>query len=386
MKGRRIPTEWMPFEWRPWMGRALALLGGGAILVASVVWLSGGFGPRIAPRELPPAGPELGAAQRAAGPGRAESSGKVATVERVSEPLSEWESGTVASARRTAIASRVMARIDQIPVRAGSEVKEGDVVVVLDSRDLEARVKEAEQQLEASRARLSLARTDKNRMQQLFNQGVTPRARLDQAVSALRVARADVDRLDQNLAAARTNLSYATIHSQVSGRVVDRLAEPGDTAVPGKPLLRIYDPSVLRVEAPVRESLAIELRIGQPLRVQVPALDGKEFHGTVDEIVPFADPGARTLLVKVRLPASPDLYAGMYAQVEVPAGEQARLLVPKDAVERIGQLEYATVVLPDGRLERRMVTTGRTDDSGRIEVLSGLAEGENVRLPPPSAD
>ena len=57
----------------------------------------------------------------------------------------------------------------------------------------------------------------------------------------------------------------------MTGRVVDRLAEPGDTAVPGRPLLRIYDPTLLRVEAPVRESLAVRLRVGDPLRVDVPA-------------------------------------------------------------------------------------------------------------------
>ena len=133
--------------------------------------------------------------------------------------------------------------------------------------------------------------------------------------------------------------------------MVDRLAEPGDTAVPGQPLLRIYDPSLLRVEVPVRESLAVDLRLGQALPVEVPALESR-LDGTVDELVPFAEPGARTLLVKVRLPRTESrLVAGMYARVA-------------DA---------------EGRLERRLVTTGeRLGDE--IEVLSGLREGERVLL------
>ena len=127
----------------------------------------------------------------------------------------------------------------------------------------------------------------------------------------------------------------------MSGRVVDRLAEPGDTAVPGRPLLRIYDPTVLRVEVPLRESLAVRLTVGAPLKVRVPSLD-EEVEGVIDEIVPFAEPGARTLLVKVRLPYDARLFAGMFARAAFPAGERVWLVVPERAVERVGQLEFVT--------------------------------------------
>lgn len=68
----------------------------------------------------------------------------------------------------------------------------------------------------------------------------------------------------------------------------------------------------------------------------------------------------------------------MFARVAVPAGERTRLVMPATAVERIGQLEFATVIAPDGRFERRLVTTGETDRGGRVEVLSGLREGDRV--------
>jgi multidrug efflux pump subunit AcrA (membrane-fusion protein) len=140
---------------------------------------------------------------------------------------------------------------------------------------------------------------------------------------------------------------------------------------------------VLRVEAPVRESLAVALGVGQSLRVQVPAVDAT-LEGEIDELVPFAEPGARSVLVKIRLPAGDErLFAGMFARVAVPAGQRRRLLVPAAAVERIGQLEFVDVVGEDGAHARRLVTTGEPAEGGRVEILSGLRSGERIWLPAP---
>jgi hypothetical protein len=97
-----------------------------------------------------------------------------------------------------------------------------------------------------------------------------------------------------------------------------------------------------------------------------------------EEIVPFAEPGARTLLVKVVLPQDPRLYGGLFARVAIPAGTRTRLLVPEAAIERVGQLEFVTVIDDKHRLERRLVTLGEYREGGSIEVLSGLAAGERV--------
>jgi RND family efflux transporter MFP subunit len=342
------------------------ILGGGALLVFAVVWLSGGC-----EQKTPPGVAEVPAATAPAG----------ATTARVEEQTvagREWVAGEVASARQTAVSARVLARIEEIRVAAGSRVREGDVLVVLDARDLRAAVGAAEEALLSARARLELATSEHARIEQLLARGVAPQRQLDQAISELRAARADVMGLEETVDKAKTALSYAEIRAPVGGRVVDRLAEPGDTATPGTPLLRIYDPSLLRVEVPVRESLAVDLSIGQALPVEVPALE-TELDGVVDEIVPFAEPGARTLLVKVRV-VSPDerLFAGMYARVSVPAGERRLVVVPQTALHRIGQLSYVDVVTEGRGRERRLVTVGPVQADGRVEILSGLAAGEQV--------
>ena len=351
------------------LGRRVAEAALGVLVLgAAVSWLSGGCEERVAPGRVE--------AETAAAEGRA------VPVEESSEPAVEWSSGQLASARHTAVSSRVLARIEEVRVRAGSRVAEGDVLVVLEAGDLAARVAGAEQALRSAQARLALAKSEHARAEQLFREGVGTRQRLDQAAAELRAAEAGASGVGESLTEARTTRSFTEIRAPVSGRVVDRLAEPGDTAVPGTPLLRIYDPTVLRIEAPVRESLAVGLRVGQTLRVEIPAL-GTPLDGQLDELVPFAEPGARSVLVKVRLPGGDErLFAGMFARVAVPAGERRRLLVPAAAVERIGQLEFVDVVGEGGARERRVVTTGEPAAGERVEILSGLRAGESLFVSP----
>lgn len=347
------------------MRRILEALAGLIVLSLAVAWLAGMFESRVAPGkvELPPQ--EDSAA------------GSMVEVALVTGPVAEWSSGTVASARQTAVAARVLARIEEVRVVAGDEVTVDEVLIRLDDRDFESRLSQGHEALRGAEARLKLAATEKDRFAELLRTGATTRRRVDEVTADLRVAEAEVARINGGIEEAETALSYTVIRSPVAGRVIDRLAEPGETASPGRPLLRIYDPSVLRVEAPVRETLAVNLAVGDTVAVEIPALD-MAMVGTIDEIVPFAEPGARTLLVKVRLPQSPRVVAGMFARIAVPAGARARIVVPTAAIERIGQLEYALVAGADNRLERRLVTTGRGDKGHRVEILSGLSAGEKV--------
>jgi len=354
---------------RPTALRVLQAAAGITVVVAAIVWLSGGFGQRVPPG--------VTAIEEIARPVDA----REAAVELSVGPLAEWASGALASAQQTVVASRILARIEDLRVRAGDRVVAGDVLVVLESEDLKARMTQAHDALQAARARLDLAQSEKTRYEQLYQKGVATRQRLDQTSADLREAQANANRLEQSLSEAQTELSYTEIRAPVSGLVIDRLAEPGEVASAGRPLLRIYDPSTLRVEVPVRESLAVRLRVGDALSVEVPSLSEK-LEGRIEEIVPFAEPGARTLLVKVWLPQDPRLYAGLFARVAIPVGTRARLLVPEAAIEKVGQLDFVTVIDDAKRLERRLVTLGEYRESGRIEVLSGLAEGERVIYSP----
>ena len=348
--------------------RTIEALAGLAVIVFAVLWLSGGFGERIAPVPVESASP------------LAPDGASLAPVERTMTAVTEWASGAVASAVKTEVSSRILARIEEVRVTAGATVQAGQTLVVLDRQEPLARAAQARQALVAAQARLDLAETELDRVEQLFKRNVVTRQSLDQATAEFTGAKADVGSLKRALDAVEAALAYTEIRAPTQGVVVDRLAEPGEMASPGRALLRIYDPATLRVEVPVRESLAVRLVTGQSLGIEVPAR-GVTFEGTIEAIVPLAEPGARTLLVKVGLPGDPQLYSGLFARVAIPAGQRERLVVPLAAINQVGQLDFVTTVGAERQLRRRLVTLGDRVVDDRVEVLSGLAVGETVLLP-----
>ena len=297
-------------------------------------------------------------------------------VEIATIPVFEEATGSVQAQRRTTVSSRYLATIDRILVGAGDEVQRGQPLIELDDDELLAQRDEAARGVEAAEALANRRRADLGRARSLLADGIMSRSEFDEVESAARIAEAEVERRREMLSRTRIATAYATIRAPVSGRVVDRLAEPGDTATPGTPLLALYDPTALRIEVPVREKLVARLQVGTEIRVEVGNLPS--LAGVVDEVVPRAELGSRTFLVKVGLPRQEGLLAGMFGRISIPSGSREQLLVPATAVETIGQLSFVQVVDDADRVRRRLVTVGRSTGGGRVEVLSGLATGEVV--------
>jgi RND family efflux transporter MFP subunit len=300
-------------------------------------------------------------------------------VHEVEKEYMEEAVGTLKAASRTEIAARVLAPIEKINARAGQMVKEGDELVTLDRRALETQRSQVQAALVAADASLRQAENNFSRDSQLLNSHTISQAQFDGSKAAFEVARANSNHAQQALAEADVMLTYATIRAPRSGIIVDRLAEPGDMARPGVPLLVLYDPTSLRLEVPVMEGLAVKLHVGDELAVRIDSLN-RTVMARVDEIVPQAEAASRSLLVKVAMPKEEGLVEGMFGRLLIPAGTRRHLCLATSAIEKIGQLKSVDVVGPDGRLERRMITTGRLGLPGRVEVLSGLKAGETVRL------
>ncbi|MCA9448373.1 MAG: efflux RND transporter periplasmic adaptor subunit [Candidatus Omnitrophica bacterium] len=348
------------------LGTLLKWTVGVVFLLVIVAYLAGVFEQKIEPGQI-----EQGSVEE-------DACDQVAEPMLVNEPQIEQIPGTIAAKHETTISSRILATIEQVLVRAGDVVKSGSPLVILDSRELETRELQAEEALAASQAQLKEAETEFARSQNLFDQGTIPKSRYDTAESGYRVAQANVERAKQNLEEVRVSQTYARIESPISGRVIDRLAEPGDTASPGVPLLRLYDPSDLRLEAYVRESLASQINRGEKIQVRVETLN-KTFEGKVEEIVPQADPGSRSLLVKIALPETEGLYPGMFGRVLIQTGTEERLYVPSDAVRAVGQLRYVQLIGEGGR-EKRLLKLGQNGPDGKVSVLSGIDPSESVKI------
>jgi RND family efflux transporter MFP subunit len=162
--------------------------------------------------------------------------------------------------------------------------------------------------------------------------------------------------------------------------VITRTVEPGNLATPGVPLLTIERDGLYRLEASVDESKLATVRVGQAVEVVLEA--DRKLNARVSEIVPSVDAASRTYIVKLDLPATPQLRTGMFGRAIFPLGMQKVVAVPLAALMERGQLQSVFVV-EDGVAHTRLVTTGRRT-SGAVEVLSGLNAGEKVVLPVPA--
>lgn len=336
-------------------------------IVALMLVLAGAFEPKV---QLRPQESATTASPGAAG--RA-----TAVVTRIQRPRRESAVGTIRAVYEATVASKLLARVEEVRVKAGQEVKQGDVLVLLDKADLKARIEQAAAAERAAKARYDQAVIDQQRAQRLRTRESITQSELDQANTALRTTTAEWERARRAVEESKIVEDYATIGAPISGRVIDKKVNAGDTVSPGQVLVTMYDPSHMQLVATVRESLALRLKVGQQLPARIDTLD-LDCHATVSEIVPEAQVESRSFQVKVTGPCPPDIYSGMFGRIFIPLEDEDVLVVPAGAVRRVGQLEEVDVV--EGEvIRRRAVQLGRTLD-GQREVLSGLREGERVVL------
>ena len=349
-------------------------------------------------------------------------------VERRTYPLLIDQYGTVRSRTEARVSARIMAQVREIRVvegqtvcGAGSKECAPTVLAVLDDRDIQARIRQAESQisalesagrsaaakLEAAQAQIAASQAtlrkvlaDYQRYEELERQQVATPQQLDharaqrdvaQAQTAASVqdagaARAETQRVkaqqeqaEAALAEARIALSYTVIEAPFSGKVLQKLVNTGDMAAAGQPLFYLETAAQPELHAVVSESLIAKLKPAEELATEIDSL-GRTFTGRVREIVPSADPATRTILVKVGLPPDPDLVNGLFGRIRVPYGTHEAVVIPAEAVTETGQLTLVQAVGPDGNLQRRFVTLGERHGT-LVEVLSGLREGEEVAVP-----
>lgn len=344
---------------------ALPLLAVVALLLM-VAWMSGAFTEKMPPGTV--------SAQSYDG------AGAIAVQQRVQQ-VYESVPASIEAKQATTISSRILARIEKIHVRAGDEVSAGQLLVELEESDLQSRVAQTRARIESVNARLKEARQSLSRATDLAHRGLLAQSDLDRARANHDALAAELASARQALNEAEAILGFAEVRAPIGGRIVDRFAEPGDTARPGVQLLSLYNPLSLRVEANVREQLAVKLKVDQPIRVTVPALD-RTLESQIEELVPAGNAGSRSFLVKSRLQQFEGLLPGMYARLRIPAGTQSLLLIPRDRVASVSQLDIVWVI-DSGAVERRFVRLGEQFQDGMVEVVSGLHEGDLV-LPVPT--
>lgn len=346
----------------------LLFLGG---VMAMLAWLMGAFTPKV--QTLPGSG-HGPFAPRTMTPDQT-----VAVVQEVMRPVVESAVGSVQPVHGAQVASSILAKVIQADVSAGQPVKKDQVLIRLEEADLRARLQQAQAAFRDAVSARERARSDLDQLRQLFERQAATKRELDHAQTALDRAQAMVDLAGQAIVEAETVLGYATIQAPMDGIVIDKKVNVGDTVTPGQVLLGLYDPTKMQVVASVREALAQQLQPGQEVRVHLEAMD-RICSAQISEIVPESMGSSRSFQVKVTGPCPPGVHVGMFARLLLELGSDKTLVIPPQAVRRVGQLDLVEVVHPtDNTLERRSVLLGRTLEPGKtVEVLSGLKAGEKV--------
>lgn len=289
--------------------------------------------------------------------------------------------GVVEAIRQSVLSAQVPGAVVSLRVKAGDRVTSGQVLLQVDGRAAAQQARAAAAQVDAARASQDAAAKEFERQQQLFQKGYISQAALERAESLYKSSHAQASAQLAAAEAARTESGFYTVRAPYDGIVSEVSVVQGDMAMPGRPLLTVYDPAALRVSAAVPQTA-----VPQAGRAPLVELPGRApLQPLRWQVMPAADPATHTVQLRLDLPPGTAAAPGMFARAWLPAaGGGARLSVPAKAVLRRAELTGVYVIAADGRPLLRQVRLGPA--SGEfVEVLAGLAAGERVALDPQAA-
>ena len=295
---------------------------------------------------------------------------------------------SIQAVRQSVVSAQVSGRVIELAVRAGDAVRAGQLVARIDDRELGAAEAASRAATLEAQANLARAELDYRRAQELAKRNFVSTAALDQAENQVKALRARVESLRASSEAAGAARSHAVLMAPYDGLVASTQVEVGDMAMPGKPVVTLFEPGKLRAVAYVPEAPMEEIRAGLGTNRPEIELAGQTLVGTQATVLPAADPATRTTEIRVDLPASVQAMPGQFARARFALGAAqsvSRLAIPAAAVLRRGELTAVYVRTAEGRFQQRQVRLGEALPEGRVEVLAGLKAGENVALEPVKA-
>ena len=333
------------------------LIGGVAGAVALRASKKGSDGPEVkAPTTL-----EFGAAELAA-------------VEPKAMPRWLPVSGTLQPVRQATVKAKVSGDVRQLTVREGDSVQAGQILVRVDTADLDARVLERQGQMQSARAQLALAEKTNAMNQKLLKQNFISQNASDSAESSLEVAKGNLQAAEAQLRVAQNALKDSVATAPLSGIVAKRHVQPGEKVAFDSPLVTVVDLKDMELQAAVPSGDIPELKPGMTVDLAVDGFTDRKFTGRIERINPSTEAGTRAILVFVGIPNEAQaLRGGMFAtgRIALAAGAPVPTL-PATAVRTEAGQSYVWTI-QDGKLAKRMVLIGRRDDdAGRVELKTAL--------------
>jgi RND family efflux transporter MFP subunit len=290
------------------------------------------------------------------------------------------------------IAPRITGHIISINKREGDFVKKGEVLCVIDDREMVARAGAIQAEASAARARLAGAksvyetqRAITDRDEKLFTAGAISKEALERSQAALGSAKSSVDAYEENIKglekntdAARLQSEYAKVTAPFSGVITKRLAEPGDLAVPGKPVLAMEQKTPVKVVAQVPQELIKKLRPG----VKVYISDGTDrIHTTITRVYPAMGKNFMGSIEMVFKQSPFGLPTGATVGIDIVTVVASGIIVPENAIARTGKGYFIYQLENNNTIRVRQVEfLGSERGKAAIKVGGDLPEGSLVAV------
>ncbi|MCR6545407.1 efflux RND transporter periplasmic adaptor subunit [Dehalobacterium formicoaceticum] len=285
--------------------------------------------------------------------------------------------GKIAANLEVNIVPKMSGKVAQVNFQVGDQVRKGAVILRLETTELQAQLKQARAVLAAAQANYESAVTNLERSKVLFEQGAVSQQQLENAQTM--VATGSTDSAAASVKLIETQIANAVVTAPAGGIVSARMVEVGEMAAMA-PVMTIVNINPVQVEANVIEGDINKLKAGQNVDVFVTAVQAEPFTGTIDTISPAAESQSNTFPITIKIPNDGNkLKPGMFAEMKlILETKKGVLLVPKQAVTESDGKKYVYVIKDQKALQTE-ITTG-VEDEAQIQVLSGLAEGDQIVL------
>lgn len=294
--------------------------------------------------------------------------------------------GSVQPERRADLRAEVQAVVVQVLKENGDTVRRGDVLVRLDATAIRDALASAEAASRNASQAFEQAQRQHERMKTLRTSGMASAQALDDAEGRRNSAQSEIEAAKARVVLARQQMQRTEVRAPFDGIVSDRKVSNGDTAQMGKELLKVIDPTSMRLEAMVNADQIGAVKAGQPVSFRVQGYGEQDFAGKVRRVNPSANATTRQVEVLVDFvgPKQPTL-TGLYAEGRVETASASSLTIPATALVRDGDTAFAWQVKGD-KLKKAPLQVGDRDPrSGDFSVKTGLAVGDQVIRYPSSA-
>jgi len=293
--------------------------------------------------------------------------------------------GVVQPVKQSTVSAQASGRIVTLTVKAGDKVHAGQLLATIDDRETQTGVQRSRAQAAQAQAELHNAQANFDRTRDLLAKGFVSAAAMDTVDTQLKSAKAARDQAAAGEKQSGLTQGFTRVIAPFDAWVLQAVAEAGDLAFPGKPLLTLYAPLPLRAVVQVPVSQSARVQGSTAIEVQVSGADGVLQWVRPSEIshVPTADAVSQTIEWRLELPATAvkGLLPGQQVRVRFAAGQAQRMVIPTSAVLRRGELT-AVYVASNNSFVLKAIRLGREHGAQGVEVLAGLSDTDRVALDP----